>query len=223
MMYRVASVLLAAAAAMAQNVTTTKFDIYLLSQSWQPEFCYGTTYPGCKEPETYWKTHFTLHGLWPENTDGSYPQSCTSEKFNTNIPNQIGWDTMTTYWPNVKATETSSAYDDFWEHEWSKHGTCSNLSQYDYFDKSIKTLQALGTPAIISNNVGKTVSKTDIQNGFGGKTWVNLQCKSGKYLSEARTCWAKDSNSNPTKQIECSSAVLKSDSCSSSSIIIESF
>jgi ribonuclease T2 len=92
--------LLAAAAALAQNVSTTSFDLYILSQSWQPEFCYGTSYPGCAQPETYWKTHFTLHGLWPEYSNGGYPQSCTSEKFDSSVPDQIGWSTMTTYWPN---------------------------------------------------------------------------------------------------------------------------
>lgn len=218
-----AAFLLLGAAAFAQNVTTTSFDFYLLAQSWQPEFCYGTTYPGCSAPESFWKNHFTLHGLWPQYASSGYPQSCTTEAFDSNVPYEIGWDTMTTYWPNVKEAETSSKYDDFWEHEWSKHGTCSNLSQYDYIEQAIKALQIQGTPAIISNNVGKSVSKADVQNGFGGKTWVSLQCQSGKYLSEVRTCWAKDSSSRPTKQIECPSSVTNSDTCSQSTLIIESF
>lgn len=226
MLYRLSSVVLvlaAAAVASAQNVTATSFDLYLLAQSWQPQFCYGTKYPGCDYPQTFWKTHFTLHGLWPQYGSGGYPSSCTKEAFDKTIPDKIGWSTMTTYWPNVKEPETSSKYDDFWDHEWSKHGTCSNLSQYDYFDQSIKTLKLQGTPAVIQNNVGKDVAKVDIQNGFGGKNWVSLQCSSGKYLSEARTCWAKDANNKPTKQIECPSSITKADTCSSSTLHIEAF
>lgn len=97
------------------------------------------------------------------------------------------------------------------------------MKQYDYFNNAINTLKKMDTPAVIQNNVGKSVSKTDIQNGYGGKNWVALICVSGKYLSEARTCWAKDSSYKATNQIECSSSILKSDSCSSSTIVIQAF
>lgn len=30
------------------NATATAFDFYVLAYSWQPQFCAGTTYPGCK-------------------------------------------------------------------------------------------------------------------------------------------------------------------------------
>lgn len=227
MIYKISSLLLLSAAAfaeqVAEQVSTTSFDLYLLAQSWQPEFCYGTSYPGCSHPEEYWKTHFTIHGLWPQYASSGYPQSCTNEPFDESIPDEIGWDTMTTYWPNVKYDETSSDYTEFWEHEWSKHGTCSNLSQYDYFSSAISLLQKFGTPSVVSDNVGGSVSKSSLQAGFGGSKYVSLQCQGGQYLSEARTCWSKDSNNFPVAQIECPSSVLSQDTCSKSTIIIEAF
>ena len=27
------------------------------------------------------------------------------------------------YWPNVQKDENAADYDDFWGHEWTKHGT----------------------------------------------------------------------------------------------------
>merc|ERR1719486_1333597 len=110
-------------------VKPTEGDIYVFAYTFQPEFCYGTSYPGCSDPEEYWGTHFTIHGLRPQYSSGGYPSSCTSEPFDQNIPDEIGWDTMTTYWPNVKYSESDPDYTEFWEHEWTKHGTCSGLSQ----------------------------------------------------------------------------------------------
>src|SRR5580692_6196384 len=50
------------------------FDYYLLNLSWSPEFCY--THPSATECASH--PAFVLHGLWPQNTDGTYPQNCSS-------------------------------------------------------------------------------------------------------------------------------------------------
>lgn len=110
------------------QITPTKnlnqtMDIYVLAYSWQPEFCYGKTgYYGCSNPSPTWNTNFTLHGLWPQYSTGGYPSYCTSEAFNPAVPDQVGWNDMTTYWPNAQYPTTDPAYDDFWDHEWTKHG-----------------------------------------------------------------------------------------------------
>lgn len=49
---------------------------------------------------------------------------CSNEEFNLDTAEEVGWDTMTTYWPDVEYQETDPNYDDFWIHEWEKHGTC---------------------------------------------------------------------------------------------------
>jgi len=149
----------------SQNVAG-QFDYYVFAYSWTPEFCYGNTatYPGCNNPQEFWGKYFTIHGLWPQYSNGGYPSFCSTEIFDSSVPNQIGnhtWppiyifllilsykinkkisrimffcyffklytdvfsigmSTMTQYWPNVQAEETSPNYDDFWQHEWDKHG-----------------------------------------------------------------------------------------------------
>ena len=41
------------------------FDLYIFAQSWQAEFCHSREgMPGCLLPLPYWKSHFTVHGLW---------------------------------------------------------------------------------------------------------------------------------------------------------------
>jgi len=109
-------------------------DIYVFAYSWTPEFCYNksSVYPGCAAPQSFWGKYFTLHGLWPQYSTGGYPQSCTTEPFNTSVPYAVGWNDLVQYWPNVQYAETDPLYTSFWDHEWTKHGTCTGLSQFDY-------------------------------------------------------------------------------------------
>jgi ribonuclease I len=49
--------------------------MYVLAYSWTPGFCNTQSNdPGCSNPESYWKNHFTLHGLWPQYTTDGYPR-----------------------------------------------------------------------------------------------------------------------------------------------------
>ena len=44
-------------------------DLYIMAMSYQPEFCFinqRQDFAGCKHPMEYWKSHLTIHGLWPE-------------------------------------------------------------------------------------------------------------------------------------------------------------
>src|SRR5579859_7556220 len=50
------------------------FDFYLLNLSWSPEFCHG--HPTAIECAAH--ATFVLHGLWPQNTDGTYPENCSN-------------------------------------------------------------------------------------------------------------------------------------------------
>ncbi len=45
------------------------FDYYMLVLSWSPEFCYS--HPNAAQCSQH--TGFTVHGLWPQRNDGSYP------------------------------------------------------------------------------------------------------------------------------------------------------
>lgn len=102
--------------------------VYVLAHSWTPEYCYTLTdAPGCESPESYWGLYYTIHGLWPQYSTTGYPTYCTDEAFNSSVIDAIGWDTMTTYWPNVEYDVSSPDYTEFWEHEWTKHGKSLKL------------------------------------------------------------------------------------------------
>ncbi len=94
----------------ASASSTALGDVYVFAYSWEPEFCYGNygAYPGCSDPQAFWGLDFTIHGLWPQYSTGGYPSSCTTEAFNTSVPEEVGMSTMTQYWPNVQKAEGSA-------------------------------------------------------------------------------------------------------------------
>jgi len=202
------------------NQTTP--DIYLLAYFWEPESCQSsTTNAGCNEPMPYWGNHFTIHGLWPQFSSGGYPQYCTNEVYDSKVTTKIGSD-MLKYWPNIQYVFNDPLYTSFWEHEWSKHGTCTGLSQEDYFQITISLYLKLGTPLSIIDAINSTISTEKLRNDFGGSKFVSLQCDKGSYLSGVYTCW-NIINKIPFNQIQCPNDVQDEDTCTSSTIKVTSF
>lgn len=87
----------------------------LLTQFWDT----GATSTG---PNNSW----TLHGLWPDNCDGTYEQFCDASRELTNITQVLQaagqndlLSYMGVYWKDYQGNDES-----FWEHEYNKHGTC---------------------------------------------------------------------------------------------------
>jgi ribonuclease T2 len=81
----------------------------------------------------------SIHGLWPD----PYPacDTCTSEVFSTSKLSSSTLTDMKKYWPTCQAGNTN---EDFWSHEWSKHGTCSGMSQDAFFSKTISLYKTYG-------------------------------------------------------------------------------
>eukprot|EP00956_Cyclotella_meneghiniana_P024793 scaffold50414_cov40-Cyclotella_meneghiniana.AAC.1 len=183
--------------------------------TYQPEFCHSNSqrFSGCHHPQELWEGQLTIHGLWPQRDDGSWPSSCTNEQLNTEFyvsgTNSI-LNELEIKWPNIKADPSSSSHTEFWSHEWMKHGTCSGLMQFDYFSSALQLL--IDTPEVVRRGYGTTIHKNDLVNGYGGESMVALVCKSG-YLSEVRACFAKMENGMPGERMECPGKVLEEDSC----------
>ena len=80
---------------------------------------------------------FSLHGAWPQRWDGSWPSFCGGPPFNgtllKNLEPRLHHD-----WP---ATWTHGDYK-FHEHEYLKHGTCTGLTEHEYFRRALDTFDA---------------------------------------------------------------------------------
>ena len=192
---------------------------YVYAYSWTPGFCYNQKYPGCLDPEPYWTTNLTIHGLWPQYNTTGYPSFCTDEPFDPSIPDLVGKSNMIQYWPDVKYEESSPSYDSFWEHEWTKHGTCSGLSQYDYFDKALALTFSIPTPDMLYYSIGKNISASELRDNFGGELYVTLLC-TNQQLTGLYTCWGENPDGSPNTQIKCPESVNNEDTCKNDEIVV---
>lgn len=86
---------------------------------------------------------WTLHGLWPQ-----WGESCSREKFDYNEISDLA-DKLNEYWPSCNGSSK-----DFWSHEWEKHGTCSGMSQHDYFSKALELVQQYRDQCTDTNSGG---------------------------------------------------------------------
>jgi len=205
----------------------SSFDLFLLAQSWQPEFCYKEPkYPGCNKDD-YMGSHLALHGLWPQythETNGSeYPSFCKkSPVWNQTLVDQNDdfKNEMYKYWPNVKYLKSSSEYNEFWIHEWTKHGLCTSLTQLEYLSNALELEKSLGTPSLISDNVGRSIQYELLQKTYENGT-AAIECKGAGFLTAVYTCWDKDDRGYPTSQIDCPESVMKElDTCNGKAIVI---
>ncbi len=114
--------------------TPGSFDYYLLTLSWAPEFCAShSSNASSSECDPTHHFGFVVHGLWPENQDGSYPQHCSSaQPVSQNIVRQ-----MLPIMPDSGLIQ----------HEWSTHGTCSGLDSQTYFGDINKAFSHLTIPS----------------------------------------------------------------------------
>jgi ribonuclease T2 len=119
------------ATALAEQPSVTQnFDYYLLNLSWSPEFCHS--HPNATECAEH--STFVLHGLWPQNDNGTYPENCS----------------------NQPGPRNPAAYSDIYPdpgllvHEWRTHGTCSGLSSDAFFALASNAFHSVAIPPALS-------------------------------------------------------------------------
>ena len=88
-----------------------------------------------------------IHGLWPQYTENSYPSFCRDVTFDINELRTILPD-LQKYWYS-----TESPNQDFWEHEWKKHGSCmfQEMNELQYFSKTLELFHYVYNKGIINN------------------------------------------------------------------------
>ena len=176
---------------------------------------------GCRVlsvPFSWCYSSFTLQ----QRNDGTWPSECTNEPLNPALLSKLS-DQLSTKWPNVKADIHSSAHASFWSHEWTKHGTCSGMTQHDYFQTALNLL--LPTPSIVKDHYGSEVNRSELsEEAFADAVML---CSKDGHLSEARVCFQKTMGDGEGVgvggRVSCPQTILNEDSCGDGVIKIASF
>ncbi|KAL9716414.1 hypothetical protein Ac2012v2_000861 [Leucoagaricus gongylophorus] len=116
-------------------------------------------------------------GLWPDNCDGTFQENCDPSRAYTNIASLLTaqgagstLSFMQTHWVDINGQN-----EQFWEHEWSTHGTCMSTLEPSclpsgsprgaeavaFFETVVKLFQTLPTYVWLANaGIIPSTSKT---------------------------------------------------------------
>lgn len=83
------------------------------------------------------QSNYTIHGLWIDYYNRSYPQFCNNLPFNLNELKHLRND-LDVKWKSCYGNKEAS--EEFWKHEWDKHGTCfyPKMNLTYYFSKTLE-------------------------------------------------------------------------------------
>jgi ribonuclease T2 len=180
----------------AANSQPGAFDFYLLTLSWSPEYC--ATHSNSSECTSH--PGFVVHGMWPQNNDGTYPENCSNAAGPAN-PQQY-----------LNLIPTVSLI----HHEWSTHGTCSGLAPDAYFTAIGTAFHAVKIPpGFVKVTQQEMLAPSAIVGQFAAANpgWpqgsIALSC--GKnYLTAVEVCLSKTLAPEACQNVHtCGATVVK--------------
>ena len=195
----------AAALAQQQQRRAGDFDFYVLALSWSPSYCAAEGEGANRQQCGSGRAHgFVVHGLWPQYERG-FPRECRTER--RRVPERIV-RTMLDIMPSGGLVG----------HQWRMHGTCSGLSQQDYFD----TVRAAREKVVIpqrfeglaqEQQIAASVVEAAFMRANPGlpEDGVSVSCE-GRFMREVRICLTRDLQFRACGELErraCSAAGLR--------------
>lgn len=185
--------LISALPALAEGEKAGKFDYYVMSLSWSPNWCElegdARNSPQCDPRHDH---GWILHGLWPQFHRG-YPSYCPTVE---RPPSR----SMTNEMADIMGTGGLA-----W-HQWKKHGTCTGLSAPQYYALSREAYATVVRPSVfrkLTKDVKLPASVVEEAFMKANPTLesdgVTITCKSG-HIQEARICLSRDLKPLPCGQ-----------------------
>jgi ribonuclease T2 len=162
-----------------------KVDHYLLSLSWSPSYCIEAGNDA--DPRQCGGANpfaFTILGLWPQGDDGPLRDCDAAAK---RVSDSIVED-MRMVMPSARLMGN----------QWRKHGTCTGLSQEDYFDVTRRAYKRINIPAEYAQLAElKIVAPREVEDAFVkanrglAPDMVAVTC-TDRHIREVRICLSTD-------------------------------
>ncbi|WIA17366.1 hypothetical protein OEZ85_014227 [Tetradesmus obliquus] len=212
---------------------TVDFDFFLLAQFNPPAYVPVAAQSRAKHAIVRHEAFpgFWTHGLWPVSHDVTILEYCSTEALQ---PGQLqGFEPGLRYYLRSGNLRFDTAGDQqLWAHEWLRHGTCSNMSQLEYF-MAVFRASAAADPAAALRAAGirpsnsKPYTQQAITSalaasfGVAFNQHIGLRCApsaadaSRLELQEVRLCLSRSgfSRYNCSKYAEWVKPGIKLDSC----------
>lgn len=162
------------------------FDFYVLALSWSPSYCasYGER-ANKQQCDTDDPFAFVVHGLWPQFERG-YPAACPTDR-PLRVPREIS-DEMLDIMPSTGLIR----------HEWREHGTCTGLSQVDYFAVTRMAYEKIAVPDHFGTAAARrTIDPDAVEDAFVAANpgmpdnAIAVTCDR-RYLRDVRICLTLD-------------------------------
>ena len=171
-----------AVAGMADAPLGSGFDFYVLALSWSPSYCLvegeRANQQQCADDRDL---GFVVHGLWPQYESG-FPEFCPSRDPDR-VPSHLGRNYL-----DIVPTMGLIG------HQWRKHGSCSGLSQQDYFKALRAARNRINVPdAFALEQLPARIDAFEAENAFIAanpgikRDGISVQCQRG-LLREVRIC-----------------------------------
>lgn len=160
-----------------------RFDYYLMALSWSPSYC--LTHPDEVDQCGSRGFGFVLHGLWPQNRNGSWPQHCPADA----RPAAATIERTLAFMPSRRLIE----------HEWTTHGACTGLDPEAYFELADRAFAGIVVPEELKTpRSPPALSAADVSHAFAAanpgldERMLTVECHNGYELTEVRICLDKD-------------------------------
>ena len=171
------------------------FDFYVLSLSWSPSYCEAEGADANRQQCAAGRPYsFVVHGLWPQYERG-YPQDCATGERDVSDATLRGlYDIM----PSAGLIR----------HQWRKHGSCSGLSQADYFAVLRKAREQISVPLEFARLTEyRTVTPDSVEQSFLQSnaslpdSGIAVTCDR-HYLREVRICLTRQLAFRPCDEVD---------------------
>jgi ribonuclease I len=198
--------------------SSASFDFYLLAMTLHATFC--AEHERKEECRVEQPKPLVIHGLWPERTvPNTYPRDCPAPPLS--LEPKLERE-LATLMPGVK--------DGLHEHEWRKHGSCSELTDDEYFDMAYeygKRLDAALGGKLTTLRGRETTARElraaadSFEPGMGSTLTFHCRMPAGQgdsssrrpWLFEVRQCLDDDSDGALGAPLECASVHRRDQGC----------